>query len=360
MKNNHYVPILKGREGEYGALKQLSKSARSRLTPLIEVPPIPWDFANGMLAKTLDEHLKKTCSNIHKAWGIDRPLFLDTLWLSDGSKMKDDSHPLEFLTQDGRALGLKIIPVVGFMRSTEYIKACRNANAIDKQGACLRIQREDFADFADLAFEVKKLLATIQVSMSETDLLLDLRGISAKDKSIDEDDLLELIEKLPDLNKWRSFTTAGTAFPANLTGLPASDCSQIPRLEWALWKSVRSRLKEGVRRPAFGDYAISHPEAAEVDPRVMKPSASVRYTHARYWLIVKAKNLKDNGYQQFHALSKQLVGRPEYSGADFSWGDGYIDECGVETQGPGNLTTWRKVGTSHHLAFVLKQLSNFA
>ena len=55
---NHYVPVLKGRDGEYGALQTLTPSTRQALTPLVEIPPIPWDFKEEKPAKTIDGHLK--------------------------------------------------------------------------------------------------------------------------------------------------------------------------------------------------------------------------------------------------------------------------------------------------------------
>ena len=45
--NKHYVPNLKGRQGEYGALETLSLAIKRRLTPLIEIPPIPLNFKEG-------------------------------------------------------------------------------------------------------------------------------------------------------------------------------------------------------------------------------------------------------------------------------------------------------------------------
>jgi hypothetical protein len=90
----------------------------------------------------------------------------------------------------------------------------------------------------------------------------------------------------------------------------------------------------------------------------MRPSASVRYTANGSWLVLKGRNLRDYGYEQFHDVCRELVGMAEYSGRDFSWGDGYIDDCANEIVGTGNLTTWRKVGTSHHIAFVEGQLAS--
>jgi hypothetical protein len=356
----HYVPILKGREGEYGALRELHASSRDQMTPLIEIPPIPWDFVNNRPSKSLDLHLERVCEKVKNAWGGNRILFLDTLWLPDEARMIDGQHPLTFITKKARPLGLRIVPVTGLLRGEGHATGCRTANSSDGWGVCIRIQREDFVEFTDLRGELNRLLEAIQVPCRSVDLLLDLRAIAHDAGAIDEDEVISLITKIPFISKWRSFTIAATSFPANLVGLPPSDCSKVQRLEWKLWKAVHKILPDGIRRPAFGDYAISHPEPSEVDPRIMNPSASIRYTSRSHWLVVKAKNLKDHGYAQFHGVCKQMVQRADYSGASFSWGDGYIAACGCQSVGPGNLTTWRKVGTSHHLAFVLDQLSNFA
>ena len=69
---DHYVPILKGREGEYGALQTLAPSTRQALTPLIKIPPIPWDFEEERPAKTVDQHLKKVGTKDRSRLGIWR------------------------------------------------------------------------------------------------------------------------------------------------------------------------------------------------------------------------------------------------------------------------------------------------
>lgn len=140
-------------------------------------------------------------------------------------------------------------------------------------------------------------------------------------------------------------------------GLPPSDSSWIPRQEWTLWLDVVQSADVLARIPAFGDYAISHTEPPEVDPRIMRPSASIRYTCESAWLVLKGRNVRDHGYEQFHDMCRDLVQRTEYSGRQFSWGDEYIDECAARRVSKGSLTTWRNVGTSHHLAFVVRQLA---
>jgi hypothetical protein len=108
----------------------------------------------------------------------------------------------------------------------------------------------------------------------------------------------------------------------------------------------------------FGDYAISHPVQKELDPRTMRMSASIRYTTQENWLVVKGRNVRQYGFDQYFELCKTLVKRPEFSGKDYSWGDNYIADCAAGRTGPGNATTWRKVGTNHHLTVVEQEIAS--
>lgn len=59
------------------------------------------------------------------------------------------------------------------------------------------------------------------------------------------------------------------------------------------------------------------------------------------WLVVKGRNVRQYGFDQYFDLCRLLAERPEYCGANLSWGDAYI--YGAERRtGPGNATTWRK------------------
>lgn len=52
-----YVPVLKGKDGEFGALEVADGTTRSGLLPLIDVPPVPWDSEKEKPRRTLDQHL---------------------------------------------------------------------------------------------------------------------------------------------------------------------------------------------------------------------------------------------------------------------------------------------------------------
>ncbi|HLZ43033.1 MAG TPA: hypothetical protein VKQ11_18845, partial [Candidatus Sulfotelmatobacter sp.] len=164
---------------------------------------------------------------------------------------------------------------------------------------------------------------------------------------------------IPNKEGWRRLILVGASFPEDLSDVDAANPTKLPRREWALWRTLQKRPSALPRRDMiFGDYAIANPVPRDLDPRVMLMSASIRYTTHTNWLILKGRNVRQYGFEQYFDLCKELVDRPEYNGPDFSWGDLYISDCAAEVQGPGNATTWRKVGTNHHITLVAKQLAN--
>ena len=234
------------------------------------------------------------------------------------------------------------VPVVGLLRGDDYLAACQSIVMRDGRGVCLRIQREDFVDFPDLRTRIEEVMRSVDLGPESADVVLDLRALNPAERDMNATRVAGLIKKIPWLNRWRSLTFAATSFPQNLTGIPPADGTFIERNEWQLWIDTAALTSRIGRVPIFGDYAISHPEPAEVDPRIMRPSASVRYTCDGAWLVLKARNLRDHGYGQFHEVCRDLIARPEYRGPDFSWGDRYVADCAAELVGTGNLTTWRK------------------
>lgn len=357
-KQVRYLPILWAKDGEYGALRQLPSEVRECMTPLLEIPPVPWNYAEDRPDRTIDQHLEKVASRIHKAWGIHDPVLLDFEWINPDERLTDDSHPVTYVFGRARRLDVKLVPVVTLGRVAAYRTAVGATVRRDGRGVCLRLQPDDLTD-RQVSFKITDLLKDFGITPQMTDLLVDVRGIDAGTLERTCALVREASEAIPQLNAWRSFALAGTGFPNTLAGLPPQDISRIARTEWALWR--RLSRQRGIRRvPIFGDYGISSPAPPDVDPRIMQPSASVRYTSDNEWVVVKGRNLKDHGYAQFHDVCRRVLRVPEYSGQDFSWGDRYIYDCANRRASRGNLTTWRKVGTSHHLTFVVDQLANAA
>lgn len=357
--HTHYVPVLKGKEGEYLALRELTDSVKDRLTPLIEIPSIPYDFINETVAKTVDQHLARVIEKIGTCWGADRDLFMDLDLIPPDEVMSDGSQPLKFIFDSARAVGLRLIPVTGVNRASDYQDAVREAKDNDGRGVCIRIESDDLVDFADLATKLTDLLGDLDLTTFDADLIIDLEAISPLNPT--GPILLaanSIIANLPLVRDWRTLTLAATAFPQDLSNLSPRTATLIPRTEWIVWQTLAARRERILRLPTFGDYAIAHPVPNEIDPRLLKMSAQLRYTTDNDWLIFKERNVRDYGYEQFNEICRTLISRPEYKGAAFSWGDNAINVCAGPGSNPGNATTWRRIGTNHHLTFAVDQIAN--
>jgi T4 beta protein len=349
-----YVPILKGKEGEFAALEVLTAEVKRHLMPLIEVPKVPYDYANDRPAKSLDDHVAGIAERLRKCFS-QAPLYLDLPWFEGEEDLRDGRVAFESVLNDCARLGVQAVPVVSRVNSPKYLAAARRYAATSRRGICVRLLVKDFEEEIDLDAEIDRLL--IGLSDTECDLLIDLEDLSP----VANREVLvarSIFSMIPTNKNWRRMIMAATSFPEDLSDVDAATTTKLPRREWELWQTLQRRSNK-LPRPnlIFGDYAISHPIPTELDPRTMRMSANIRYTTPNDWLVLKGRNVRQYGFDQYFELCKVLVDRAEFSGKQFSWGDNYIAECADGLTGPGNATTWRKVGTNHHLTLVVKEIA---
>lgn len=359
--DKHYVPILKGKRAEFDALRSLDAPTAAKLTPLIEAMPVPWDFENDQPAKGLEEHLQSLGDALSRAWRQDFPLFVDPLWVPGEATLANGGLAITYILDQARDHGVRVVPVTSIGRSDVYQRAVADAIARDKLGVCIRLGPEDLDDPGALQPPLDGLMRTLAVTAADANLLIDLRSIAEGMAGALALSVASIVGSLPYVRQWRSLIVAASAFPRTLSVVAANSTEAIERTEWLLWRRLRQRADALPRLPVFSDYVIEHPDLAEdIDPRFLRISAQLRYTSDEEWLILKGRNVRDFGYDQFRSLCSTLVGRTEYRGRSFSWGDTYIDDCAHNNDGPGNPTKWRQAGTSHHLAVVIHQIANLA
>jgi len=355
--HTHYMPILKGKAAEYGSLQRLDSEVKSRLTPLIDVPPIPWDFINDKPSRSIDEHLEDIANTLLNCWEEGRPVFIDVSQIPDEERMQNGEHPLAYVHRSCRDKGVHSIPVISAYSDTPSKEAAKEAAGIDGRGICIRLVNEELEEFQeDPERFLSELLSFLEVGPEEVDLVIDFQELpqSAPMGLI----VRSVLKTIPSVHALRTLTLASTSFPQHLGEFPSAAVSTPSRSEWILWREIIENPRGIERVPTFGDYAIAHPEIFEIDPRIMRMTANLRYTADSEWVILKGRNVRKHGYGQMHDLCHQLANRPEYMGEDFSWGDEWIMKCANRETGPGNATTWRLVGTTHHLTFVTHQLAS--
>lgn len=350
-----YVPVLKAKEGEFKALEVTIDETLDKLTPLFEIVNLPWNYDDETESKTIDAHLDKIGKKIEDSIS-DRYFFLDSRYIDGDRQMNDGTHHLKFLFQEFRNRNLNGIPVTGFTKMDQYKAAVRDIYTNDKKGICLRIESNELGS-RELEANLDEFLNFYNISKEEVDIVIDLKNIDSDDKNLYLLSISTILNNsFPYISEWRNIVLSATSFPINLSEIDANSIDSIERTEWLLFNELANNGL--VRKIIFSDYCIANSEITEIDPRFMQMSASIRYTHSNYWLIVRGRSIKTQGYIQYHNLCSNLITRQEYMGPTFSWGDRYINDCANNNVSTGNATTWRKVGSNHHFEFVVSQLSN--
>jgi hypothetical protein len=335
-----YTPILKYKQGERLAVQDLSDTVKQRLLPLFCIMELknPGDLVNSLL----------------RTWGKDLPFFIDFHPAATGTR---DKYINDFFVL-AKEQELSAIPVIQAHYDKTYIKAIKKAGALIKSGYALRITDPDVDDLIEVLDMVHEVVG---VRDKDLDVIIDLGHLPrsstiTKAYSTIANNLLSVLNP----SKFRNVIAAGGSFPEALTGIPKNQISELQRNEWMIWEEVHKKH----RSVLFGDYGIDDPNIAQGDRFTIVPT--IRYTSGDSWFIVRGEYDPKQPYDftQFHRLSKVLVRSKLYCGPAFSWGDNRIKECadrtctGSDHCNHGNLSSWVRISTNHHLTYVVNQLSS--
>ena len=349
---NHYIPILKAKNGEFGALSELPIEIKNRISPLIDV------FNTESSSKPLEFRLEKIANQVKMSWGTNRPIFIDLFGIALDERISNGLHPLSFIFDHLKNLNVKAIPTTGFDRDEAYKEALKKIVNKDNQGVCIRLLKDDMESMDELQYNLESLLSDLHISFENAHLLLDFRFLKIDEIGKSVDMAIDMFRNLPNIKEWHTLTIAASGFPGSLAEIGTNTSGRLPRTELQLWNALIARRREIKRPPSFADYGVQHPDLLELDWGIIPLVSNIRYTVTSEWLIVRGGSNKKYGWQQSHQLSRKLIAMPEYYGESFCWGDNYIADCAHKAVGPGNMTTWRKVGTNHHLTLVSSQIAN--
>jgi hypothetical protein len=325
-------------------------------TPLIEIPGIGYDFENKTRARTIDDHLAPFAKRVYEKWGR-QPCFIDLNLIGSDERMVTGVHPVRFVFDKLRERMCPAIFVTGLERNNVYQQEIKNIATQDKSGICLRIKIEQAAK-GTFKSELDSLLSRTKVEPELCDFIIDLGAPNFIPPEGFSKIIQAIVSKLPYLNDWRTFTILGTSFPESMGSIKKGG-EIVPRYEWQLYKMLIANLRrESGRLPSFGDYAINNPKEVELDWRIVKPAATIRYTIEDGWYIIKGDSVRIYGFEQYHKLSQNILASHYYGGSTFSWGDDFIQRC-ANGGNTSNLSMWRQVGTNHHIVKVTRDIASF-
>jgi hypothetical protein len=347
-----YVPILKGKAGEFTALSHASVGVRSATLPIVEAVPAG--------RETAEDACVSIVGNLRGNWTTI--IAIDAVHLDPSKPLASGDLPLTKLATEARAAGISALPVLRLGDDPTIWAAAATEVATDGAGVVVRLAGEELQeDVADIDTWLGDLYRDVSVRPGDVDMVIDLGAVADSGHAALAGRIArDLINGLRDVPAWRSLTVAAGGFPVDLSSVPTGSTALLPRVDARLWADMRTRPLR--RDPDYGDYAIQHPALPTNGGR--GPAPQIRYTVGLDWRIRKGKTQQRRGHAQFYDICAALVASGEYSGVGFSWGDDQVDLAARSAPAgarplrtTGNATTWRGIGTSHHMALVVNRLA---
>ena len=339
-----YVPVLKVKRGEKGALRAIPDASRRRITPLLEIVE--------RTDKELDEHLRNAFSGLSESLNGYPRCFLDVREIEqDGPTGADEAFRM------ATDSGISFIPVTGVTRDVDLAAALR----FGANGLALRLTRREFED-GILLQGIPRFMAECGLIPESVDLIIDLGPL---DDFVTEGVVAfgtAFLREIPNQARWRSLIISGCAFPRSMGVVQRNSYAYIERMEWIAWRdNLWANANQIERLPTYSDCAIQHPMGVEgFDPIRMQASASIRYTLAENWLLIKGEGTRRfPASEQFPQLATQLVygiHSHHFMGRDHCPGCLSIAMAADGEPRLGSPEVWRRLGTIHHISTVLQQL----
>ncbi len=346
-----YMPILKTKKGEWEALNHVDDPDRDLMFPLIECTTLiltPQQAAADHLKKRVED----LAAALEKAGAIERIFGIDTSGLlpTVAKKTKLLAIVCRRFTQKGLQVAPCMLPESAIESPADVAELGQHGDVILRiaVGACLPAQ------IPQIVGDTWKALGNKKVRLH---VLLDMHDLAGGNAVAIAASRKPYVVAALGAQRARTVTLAGGSFPFFLTGIPQGQ-TNIDRLEWLVWRDLLQ--DPDFINLQFGDYTVTNPRPLEVlDPTKVNASAAIRYAREDHWVLFKAGVAKRYGFNQYNTLSKLLITDSCYCGKAFSYGDGryhYHAQAGATS---GNLWTWRRDATSHHMALTAREVTRF-
>jgi hypothetical protein len=349
-----YFVVLKNLKGERDALRHAAPEVCDGLVPIFESPGRRGKLKGDIPSATL----RRWIGDIGECVPARQPVFLDFPSISANRRvggLMTSMPALEYLFATATKVRMSAVPVIRVGQAVEKAELLASISVASKQDACIRYPWRTFpAPGATRASVIQDLLRATNLLPNECHLVIDLEYLDP-DTVISSVALARELDNLPHLDEWAGVSLIGTAIPKSLSCIREGTLGTIARSEWQLWHELLEA--KPARVPCFGDYGVQGHRDPELESGRGIMRANIRYTGAEDTLVARGIGPAfQGGREQYQELCALLAGATEFSGAGFSWGDGVIDRCAHGATASASQVLWRGVGTSHHLAFVTRQL----
>lgn len=352
LQKGRYLTVLRAKQGEFWAAKNLATSIWSDWNPLFQVTlaapkdkQTPREAALEGFTAALDEMVD--CSPLNST------IFLEVDAIA------------EYLSDNGAETALKF--VAGSSRIC--VPTLTLSTPDPAKAAFARLGAEAFALHVSpeliwdekLSTEINRFLRETGLKALNGFLLLDFGGISQGNPKMIARTLPTLIGGITSIQRWRSVTIIASGIPPSLVNPVPFEITVVPRGEMEVWAAA---LKLPVKRVDLGDYGVSSPDSADEYVPGMAIAPKLIYTTDDSWLWQKSYTTRPTRGKprgdwnvDVGKFARKLIEHAEFKGDHYSTGDRDIAQFANGARAKANALSVKKIATNHHLTLAARQVA---
>lgn len=354
----HYVPFLKMKQNEIGAICELKDEIRDLITPFFDIPR-PKENTESEIVERLRIGKKHADANLS---GI--PFYLDNYDI-------DDTIPLDGRYQYESILDLfsahKVIPVVALNRDPRHNIAAISFSARNSSKILLRLTSQDIESYRISKYEIDQIYSELlRNGIDNVDVAFDFRVITT-DPAVLGANALKFLANLEADHFVNNIIISGSSIPASVRDLlKTKEYTHVARRECLLWSYIEKNNVKSGRKFIYGDYGLVSPDYTDMElnfamiQNVAAPKAF--YTFKDNYFLVRGGAFKTHPdkYGQYFSIADLIIGQKFFRPHTYSYGEKYIaDRSGrakIKLKKAGSPGSWLKATLATHITFVLDSL----
>lgn len=352
-----YMPFLKAKANEFGAIKSLSNERKRLITPFFDLP-LKKDLDESILTKNIDTAARKFCLNMK---GVTE-YFVDDYDIPD-SILINGRPSYEYFATRMHSEELHFNPVVGIDRTTDR-NACVFTSAITKavknKRIAIRVSGDDLTSYNLIRADILNLIAMGHGIYEHWVLIIDNRVCKGVDASTRAAQIRAFCLAATADHTYETIVITGSTLPP-VAGSVLSTNNEVhlPRNEILIYNNATTGLPD--QNIIFGDYTIVSPDYSDsdIDPRNMLnvTAPKVVYSYEDKHYIVRGGGIKTHarGFKQYNDIASTIIAKSFFRSGN-SEGDLFLVQkaAGVgSTVMPGSIL---KPTINSHISFMLDLL----
>lgn len=322
-----YVPFLKLKVNEVGALCELDADIKSSIVPFFDLPR----KKDGMTSDEFSDLVKKSFRSTEKNLKGINLFYLDNFDIEDAVKVNGDDNYQFVIDTFGEQ---NFIPVVGLDRTftrNQIVFDSKKNGKIKSNRIAIRLQPEDIEEFSLVKDELLDLLAAGDGLFDMWTLVIDNRLCNDADCGKRIGQILSFIPACLAIMPFHEVVITGSSIPSSIGEVIGTNTEgHHERTELEIIGPVFNLIDD--ERLVLGDYTIVSPLYSDLDipPEALRnvTAPKITYSYENLHYIFRGGQLSSHprGNFQYNDLAARLTSMAFYRKPPYSFGDRYLDE----------------------------------